>query len=78
MKSGLLALIGAAPKPEKEKPSDGYADQKVTAAEDALQAVKDEDAEAFADAVEAIFRVCRLERTSESESEDAESEDGED
>jgi len=67
MGKGLLTMIGLGGPPEDAEEeateaTDSLKDRKVTAAEEALQALKDEDAEGFADAVTAIVRTCRLER----------------
>ena len=60
MSKGLLAILGGmGPKDESE---DDRSDDKTVAAEDALQAIKDEDAEAFADAIEALIKLHRVRR----------------
>lgn len=63
MGKGILSIIGLGSgvgSPEEDK-TDSIQDRKVTAAEEAVQAIKDEDPEALADALTAFVRTCKLE-----------------
>lgn len=74
---GLMTLIGVGsdigPASGKSK-SEDYTDRKVTAAEEAIAAVADEDAEAFSDAITALVKLCKLERRKPMDGEDEEEE----
>lgn len=64
MSDGILSIIGLGSDADSasEEKTDNLQDRKITAAEEAIEAIGANDAEALADAITAIVRTCNLER----------------